>query len=143
MNIVKCKYAGDPNDSGCKICNGCWLEEDGEKIEATECQGYEPEEVAQAPVAQPTPQPVEKTPETPREAPTTTQWGDNTSTATTTLIRAESGVSVEHQGRWYKLSYTEERIVPASANVEVERAKLWDAVNSEVDKQVADILDQQ
>lgn len=57
----------------------------------------------------------------------------------TTCIKAESGVSIETKKGWYRLSYTEERIIPESADIEAEREALWNTVNSEVDRQVEEI----
>ena len=47
--MIKCKYAGDPNDSCCVTCNGVDMIEttaDGKEISVpcTDCGGYEPEE---------------------------------------------------------------------------------------------------
>jgi uncharacterized Zn finger protein (UPF0148 family) len=66
--------------------------------------------------------------------------------ATTTSIKAESGVSVEIKdnsgktARWYKFTYTEERNVPADADVEKEKEILWNDVNATVDGQVEETL---
>jgi len=61
--------------------------------------------------------------------------------AVTTEIKAESGISVEIQGKWYRFLYSETRILPEGANEVEERRMLWDDVHEEVDKQVQEIFD--
>ena len=39
--MMKCKWAGDPNDEYCKNCDGVTMEVDGNSISCTECAGYE------------------------------------------------------------------------------------------------------
>ena len=39
--MMKCKWAGDPNDEYCKNCDGVTMEVDGNSIPCTECAGYE------------------------------------------------------------------------------------------------------
>lgn len=38
--MVKCVYAGDPNDEYCKNCNGILMLVDGEEYPCTECTAY-------------------------------------------------------------------------------------------------------
>lgn len=54
-------------------------------------------------------------------------------------IKATSRISTQIQGVYYTLEYSEERLIPEDANIEEERAILWDVVNNEVDNQIADI----
>lgn len=77
-----------------------------------------------------------------------TNVGNNNyqSIAVTTEIKAESGVSLELKDkngvtRWYKFSYSETRTVPANADIEAEKNKLWDDVNATVDDQVNITID--
>lgn len=58
------------------------------------------------------------------------------SSAMVTEIKAESGISLEIQGRWYKFNYSETRVVSPYSNIEDERKKLWEEVNATVDNQV-------
>ena len=60
--------------------------------------------------------------------------------AITTTIRATSRASVKIRDNFYTLEYCEERIIPDIEGVDLEAEKriLWDAVNSEVDKQIED-----
>ena len=60
-----------------------------------------------------------------------------------TEIRVDSGVSFEATpGNWYKVSYGETRKVSGTEDeVEAVRKAMWDKANSEVDNQVADILE--
>jgi hypothetical protein len=66
------------------------------------------------------------------------------SKATTTLIKATSRASVKVRDSFYTVEYTEERTVPANIErtkeLPAERQLLWDAVNAEVDNQIADIV---
>ena len=39
--MMKCKWAGDPNDEYCKNCDGVTMEVDGNSISCEECAGYE------------------------------------------------------------------------------------------------------
>ena len=61
--------------------------------------------------------------------------------AVTTTIRATSRASVKIRDNFYTLEYCEERVIPDVEGVDLEAEKrvLWDAVNSEVDKQIEDI----
>lgn len=132
--IIKCKFAGDPEDEFCCNCDGLHPVDDaGNAQPATKCGGYEPEEQVQE--------------QAPPEAPTSASeiCGDSCEASApntecvkgiTTVIRAESGVSREINGTWYKFLFSEERIVPEGCDIEAEKQALWDAVNAEVDAQV-------
>ena len=63
------------------------------------------------------------------------------SKAVTSSIKATSRVSIKVNETFYTLEYTEERMIPDSkdVNIVLEREMLWDAVNTEVDKQVEDV----
>ena len=67
------------------------------------------------------------------------------SKAVTTTIKATSRRSIGIANRtstdYYTIEYTEERTIPEDADIEKERTFLWDTVNSEVDKQIEDILE--
>jgi hypothetical protein len=39
--MMKCKWAGDPNDEYCKNCDGVTMDVDGNSISCSECAGYE------------------------------------------------------------------------------------------------------
>jgi len=60
------------------------------------------------------------------------------SKAITTRIVAVSRVSKQIDGSFYTLEFSEERNLPEDANVEKERAFLWDTVNGEVDQMMSD-----
>ena len=132
--IIKCKYAGDPEDEYCSQCDGLNpVGDDGKAVAATECGGYEPAEQVQEQAA----------PETPVSQGES--WGDSQFATTgnnecakgiTNVIRAESGVSREINGVWYKFMFSEERILPEGCDIEAEKRALWDSVNAEVDAQV-------
>ena len=131
--IIRCKYAGDSSDEGCKFCDGVKLVEDNQTFDATECGGYEAEEIiveeavntAPAETAESCGEPHEK--EQPSNIPIK---------GITSIIRAESGVSREINGTWYKFMFSEERVLPEEADVEAEKQALWNAVNAEVDAQL-------
>lgn len=132
--IIKCKFAGDPEDEFCSQCDGLNpVDDNGVAQKATDCGGYEPAEQEQA-------QPVQETPASASET-----CGDSCETdapnkecvkGITSVIRAESGVSREINGVWYKFMFSEERIVPEGCDIEAEKQALWDSVNAEVDAQV-------
>lgn len=61
------------------------------------------------------------------------------SKATIKSIKATSRASIKVMDSFYTLEYCEERLIPEDANIEEERAILWDVVNNEVDNQIADI----
>lgn len=130
-DIVKCKYAGDPGDEFCVSCNGKTMVIDGEEFSCKECQAYTPEPE------------VEETPAEPGENLREPDEQANTDVYTpqgiTTTIKAESGASIETKKGWYRFSFTEERIIPETADIEKEKAALWDAVNAEVDRQIDEI----
>lgn len=133
-NIIRCKYAGDPEDEFCCNCDGIHPVDDaGNPQVATACGGYEPEE--QKP-AQPTPE----APAAPSEI-----CGDSCEASApnkecvvgiTSVIRAESGLTREINGTYYKFMFSEERILPEGCDIEAEKRALWDSVNAEVDAQL-------
>lgn len=131
--IIKCKYAGDPSDEGCKVCDGIKLVEGNQTFDATECGGYEVEEVAIEEAVNTTPAETAESCEEPHEEE---QLSKLPIKGITSIIRAESGVSREINGTWYKFMFCEERVLPEGADVEAEKQALWDAVNAEVDAQV-------
>ena len=61
--------------------------------------------------------------------------------AKTVSITASSKMSIQIQSNFYTMEYSETRSIDAKDNLEVERQKLWDAVNTEVDEQVQDVLE--
>ena len=65
----------------------------------------------------------------------------NNENFTITTIKASSRVSVCIDKNYYTVEYTEERALKDSdtLDVELEREKLWDTVNVEVDNQIEDI----
>ena len=132
--IIRCKYAGDPEDEYCSQCDGLHPVDDSGKAQpATSCGGYEPEERKEE-------QPAPETPASQGET-----WGDSQfatppnkepAKGITSVIRAESGVSREINGTWFKFMFSEERILPEGCDIEAEKQALWDSVNAEVDAQV-------
>lgn len=131
--IIRCKYAGDPSDEGCKVCDGIKLVEGNQTFDATECGGYEAEEVAVEEAVNTTPAETAESCGEPHEEE---QPSNLPIKGITSIIRAESGVSREINGTWYKFMFCEERVLPEGADVEAEKQALWDAVNAEVDAQV-------
>lgn len=60
----------------------------------------------------------------------------------TVKISATSKATVAFQGNYYSFSYSEERELPEDdtrVNLEKERELLWETLNSEVDKQLAEV----
>lgn len=62
------------------------------------------------------------------------------SQAVTTSIRVTSRASIKIKDNFYTLEYCEERSIPEGANVEKERALLWDTCNSECDNQIVETM---
>ena len=64
------------------------------------------------------------------------------SKAIITTIRATSRASVKVRDNFYTVEYSEERALPdgIDVDIEAERQMLWDAVNSECDNQIEEIL---
>lgn len=159
-DIVKCKWAGDPEDTYCKDCNGCEIMVDGVSHPATACKGYEtdkPVEEVQAPVEEDTNNVDTSTTnentlnsnENVKEDKTYTKEEkllkiENTQPrGYTSELRFMSGGSVERNGVWYKFECSETRVLEPNLSEEQvaeEREKLWTTVNSEIDKQIEDIL---
>ena len=132
--IIKCRFAGDPEDEYCSKCDGLHVEEKGETYLAPDvCEAYEP-----CP-----PEPAEETAET-NESDTLSQAAHDLGAVpvqgVTTVIRADSGLTREINGTYYKFTFSEERVIPEGADLEAERAALWDAVNAEVDNQLESVL---
>lgn len=67
---------------------------------------------------------------------------DYVSKAKTKKISATSRASVKVGDSFYTLEFTEERTIPQTSNVNItlEKDILWDEVNSQVDKQIEDVL---
>lgn len=132
--LIKCRFAGDPNDEYCKECDGLHVEEDGQTyIAADVCQAYEAA----------TPEPVANTAEANESAALSQVEPDPDAVpvqGVTTVIRADSGLTREINGTYYKFNFSEERVVPEGAYMEAEKAALWDAVNAEVDRQLDAVL---
>lgn len=63
------------------------------------------------------------------------------SAAKINVIAATSRMSVKIRDNFYTIEYHEERIIPDTANVDIEKERqlLWDAVNNECDNQAEEI----
>ena len=59
-----------------------------------------------------------------------------------TLMKATSRMAIKIRDNFYTIEYTEERSVPSGMEIDLEeeKMKLFDSVNSTVDKQVEDIV---
>ena len=110
------------------------MEEKGETYIAPDvCEAYEP-----CP-----PEPAEETAETNESdalSQATPDPGAVPVQGVTTVIRADSGLTREINGTYYKFTFSEERVIPEGADLEAEKAALWDAVNAEVDNQLESVL---
>ena len=133
-DIIRCKYAGDPGDEYCCSCDGYNpIDDNGNPQVATECGGYEPaDEVNEQPAHEPTPSHSE----TAGEQGVNNDDNKQPIVGITNVIRAESGVSCEINGAWYKFMFSEERILPEGCDIEAEKQALWESVNAQVDAQV-------
>jgi len=134
-DIPKCVYAGDEADEYCSQCNGVTMIVDGEEYSCKECQSY----TAPEPVNKEQPVTPSESHETPRDANEKEQVYNYTTQGITTTIKAESGLSIETKKGWYRFTYSEERIIPETADIDKERELLWNDVNREVDRQAEEI----
>ena len=133
-DIIKCKYAGDPEDEFCSACDGIHpVDDSGKAVKATECGGYEPEERVQE---EPVPEAPASRGEIAAESPLTATPDKECVKGITTVIRAESGLTREINGTYFKFMFSEERVLPEGCDVEAEKAALWDSVNAQVDAQL-------
>lgn len=62
------------------------------------------------------------------------------SVGVTTAIRITSRASIKVKDSFYTIEYCEERSIPDDADLEEERADLWNTCNAEVDNQLEDII---
>ena len=62
------------------------------------------------------------------------------SVGVTTSIRITSRASIKVKDSFYTIEYCEERSIPEGADLEEERADLWNMCNAEVDNQLEDII---
>lgn len=132
--IIKCKYAGDPEDEFCSQCDGLNpVDDNGNSQSALDCGGYEPAEQAEQ---QPAQENTAEACETCGDSCEAVQPNKQCVQGITNVIRAESGVSCEINGRWFKFMFSEERILPPGCDMEAEKEALWNSVNAEVDAQV-------
>ena len=138
--IIKCKYAGDPEDEYCSACDGLHpCDDNGNVCDAPECGGYKPEERATAPSAKPAHEEPVSHNDTAADVHEASEPNAECVKGITTVIRAESGVSREVNGTWYKFMFCEERIVPEGCDIEAEKQALWESVNAEVDAQLESV----
>lgn len=124
--MLKCKYAGDTSDPGCKDCNGITMVYKDKEYDCSAiCTGFEECEDSKTGIE------IETAPNTP----------DN-SKLKTTLIGCKSGLSKEINGVWYKFEAWEEKVVPDTGNVDVEleRRMLFDKLNTYIDNQMIEAM---
>jgi hypothetical protein len=132
--LIKCKYAGDPEDEFCCNCDGLHpVDDNGNPLPATNCGGYEPAEQVQE---QATPESAGAASEICGDSCDAAAVNKECVKGITSVIRAESGLSREVNGTWYKFMFSEERIVPEGCDIEAEKQALWESVNAEVDAQL-------
>lgn len=65
----------------------------------------------------------------------------NESRATIKTIKCVSRVSTKIKDTFYTVEYGEERNIPEDADIQLERKIMWDDCNTEVDNQIADIIE--
>ena len=56
-------------------------------------------------------------------------------------MKAESGTSIEIKGTWYKVGFSVEVKVSPGEDTNVVKEKLWNSVNSEIEKQIKSIIE--
>lgn len=152
---MKCKFSGDQSDSVCLACNGESFELDGKTYQSIECGGFEPmSAVAEPEDKSETTADSDLTPPHKEEEPTqvnTLPLQENPVTeaangseaycskAKVTKLCYSSGITVEINGTYYKFNVSEEWEIPEDANIEMERKRLWETLNDEVDNQVSEV----
>lgn len=142
--IKKCIYAGDPSDEYCCNCNGVtMILENGEESPATNCGGYQLPKVVKENASiqsKNTLESIENVNEykvIPQEEKSIIE--EIQSKGITKEIQISSSVSKEVRGQWFKVTYSETRIIPEGANLEDERKVLWEICNNEVDNQIKNL----
>ena len=139
VETKRCKYAFDKGDEVCAKCNGMEIIHEGKTYKAeVACDAYEEEEVKTVVTAE-VKEDAQNTALPPWEEETPVDTTEYVQRGVTTVIRAESGMSAEIRGRWYKFMFCEERILPEGADIEKEKELLWNAVHSSVDKQMEEV----
>lgn len=147
--MLKCRYAGDLNDEVCINCNGIDVEvKTGIFKPACDfCAAYEaayqPPEKKES--IKPSEMPLDSLVTACNETNINLSNEDKNALqpiiqGLTTKISFSSSVSSEIKGSWYKFTCTEERELPADCDLEAERKDLWNTINAEVDKQLADVM---
>ncbi len=122
--MLKCKYAGDVNDSGCKSCNGVTMLYNGKEYDCSKiCTGFEQ---------------CDDIPKVTNEQKAISPK----SNLKTVLIGCKSGLSKEINGVWYKFEAWEEKAVPdtGDVDVELERRMLFDKLNTHIDNQMIEAI---
>lgn len=133
-DIIRCKYAGDPEDEYCCNCDGIHpVDDKGNPCEAVDCGGYEPEERVQE---QPAPEAPVSHNESGADSCETAAPNKVLAKGITTVIRAESGLTREVNGTYFKFMFSEERVLLEGCDIEAEKQALWESVNAEVDAQL-------
>lgn len=159
--VIRCKFAGDPQDTACVDCNGIeFIEKDARGVEhiipCTQCGGYEElimpltEPVATPTVEQELPVAENINSEPPQQAFNAQPVNNITeqekcvisgniepiseSTNETDIleITAGYGTSMEINGVWHRFDYSEKRKVNPTQDVNIQRNALWDDVIDQV-----------
>ena len=139
--FARCIYAGDPQDEYCQHCDGYHpVDDNGKPQEAPQCGGYQPYEPEEQPAEQVQEQQAPVEPASQRESgaesPVNAAVDNKCVKGITSVIRAESGLTREINGTYFKFMFSEERILPEGCDIEAEKQALWDSVNAEVDAQL-------
>ena len=171
MEIKRCKYAFDREDSDCAKCNGVSIEVNGEVYPATKCRGYIADiksdfetvnennftkekaiETIEDIVEEELPFEMEEKSESKPPVPyqrknqiTPTSESEKDNEGITTKLTFMSGATISLNGDklFYKFECTEERFITEDMDVAAEREKLWATVNSEIDRQLQEVIETQ
>ena len=82
-DVIKCQYAGDPNDEYCKTCNGVTMLVEGQEYPCTECTAYVAcEATEELPINQPVDEAENTTSEASEQATEDAQTETSTDEAT-------------------------------------------------------------
>lgn len=150
--VFKCKYAFDKEDEDCETCDGVTMKIDGKEIPCTECAGYEKGDTVEPKKSPQNNKKEEKVinnkdKEEKRENETKSSSKQEIKTeidgVSVTCLRYMSGMTFTHKDNYYKFTAEEEWQVnndELKEDMDTVREQLWAKLNSEVDKQVDEVL---
>ncbi len=147
----KCKFAFDQQDPLCQNCNGIKFKLGEEEFDSIECVDFQPEtsneeESTEKVESETTDEGLHALAQVSQESLDTVNAVHITELKTTkpytvkTITYRSSTTVKAPSGDYYKFEACEEWQLEPGADVQAIREQLWNKLNSEVDKQVDDVL---